>query len=58
MKRTYQSPSIETVASNLRHTLLQESDEEKMYVDTDEIIHGPIEDGNKLGNSSSLWDEE
>lgn len=38
--------------------MLQESDEEKMYVDTEEIIHGPIEDGNKLGNSSSLWDEE
>ena len=58
MKRTYQSPSVETVASNLRHALLQESDEEKMYVDPNTIIEGPIEDSNKLGNSSSLWDEE
>ena len=57
MKKTYQSPLVEVVTTDLQHTLLQESDT-KMIINTDVIIEGQIEDGDKLVNFNNFWDEE
>lgn len=57
MKKTYQSPLVEVVTTDLRYTLLQESDT-KMIINTDVIIEGQIEDGDKLVNFNNFWDEE
>ena len=58
MKRIYQSPFVEVIATDLQNALLQESDQTKMIVDTETIIPGQIDDGNKLVNVNHLWDED
>ena len=58
MKKIYQSPFVEVIATDLRYALLQESDNTKMDIDTETVIPGQIEDGNKLVNRNNLWDED
>ena len=58
MKKIYQSPFVEVIATGLRYALLQESDNTKMDIDTETVIPGQIEDGNKLVNRNNLWDED
>ena len=58
MKIIYQSPFVEVIATDLQNALLQESGETKMIVDTETVIPGQIDDGNKLVNINSLWDED
>ena len=57
MKRTYHSPFVEIISTDLQYALLQESDFTKMDIDTETVIPGQIDDGNKLVNHNILWDE-